>query len=162
MLADTLRVILAVPGDRVNTRACAWTSERHALGSRHQDGGASMMEPNGALDRRVLDELRASVGGDQEFVAELVDDFLADAPALLEALRSAAASDDASTAGRAAHTLKGTSRTFGAHELASMCQEAEAAATAGDVASVAARLDGIDAEWVRVRAELLSYRDGGA
>jgi HPt (histidine-containing phosphotransfer) domain-containing protein len=119
-------------------------------------------EPNGALDRRVLEELSASVGGDQEFLAELVEDFLADAPAQLEALRTAAASDDAGTARRAAHTLKGTSRTFGAVELGSMCQEAETAAGAGDVGTVAALLEGIDAEWARVRAELLLYRDNGA
>src|SRR5262245_4159203 len=162
MLADTLRVILAVLSDRVNARAPAWTPERHALGSFHQDSGVRMTEPTGALDKRVLEELRASVGGDQPFVAELVDDFLADAPAQLEALRKAAASADASTARRAAHTLKGTSRTFGADALASMCQEAEAAAAAGDVDSVGAHLDGIDDEWARVRTELLSYRDGGA
>ena len=32
------------------------------------------------LDKRVLDELRESVGGDQAFVAELIDELLEDAP----------------------------------------------------------------------------------
>jgi HPt (histidine-containing phosphotransfer) domain-containing protein len=119
-----------------------------------------MTELDRALDMRVLEELRASVGGDQEFVSELVDDFLADAPAQLEGLRAASSSGDSDMARRAAHTLKGTSRTFGAEVLAALCQEAEAAAGMGDLDSVRTRLPGIDVEWARVRTELLSVRDG--
>ena len=119
-----------------------------------------MTELRSALDNAVLGELRQSVGDDPEFVAELIDDFLADAPFQLESLREAATSGDAIRATRAAHTLKGQSRTFGAGELASLCQEAEAAAGAGDLDAVLARLDEIDAEWRRVGAELLVWRDG--
>jgi HPt (histidine-containing phosphotransfer) domain-containing protein len=108
-----------------------------------------------ALDGTVLDELRESVGDDPDFLAELVADFLADAPVQLEALRDAAATGNATTARRAAHTLKGTSRTFGAGHLASLCQEAESAATAGELDAVLARMDGIDREWARVSAELV-------
>lgn len=118
-----------------------------------------MAETEGALDMRVLDELRASVGGDDGFLAELVDDFLADAPEQLAALRTAVSSGDADTARRAAHTLKGTSRTFGAGEFAALCQEAEAAGAAGDLDAVRSRLDGIDAAWEPVRTELLALRD---
>lgn len=110
----------------------------------------------------MLGELRESVGDDPEFLAELIDDFLADAPAQLEALRQAATSGDATSAMRAAHTLKGNSRTFGARELASTCQEAEAAATAGELDAVLARVDEIDGEWGRVRAALVAFRDGSA
>jgi HPt (histidine-containing phosphotransfer) domain-containing protein len=119
-----------------------------------------MTELQSPLDNAVLAELRASVGDDPEFVAELIDDFLADAPTQLDALREAAGSGDANAAMRAAHTLKGNSRTFGAGSLASLCQDAEAAAGAGDLNAVLSRLDGIDAEWRRVRAELLGWRDG--
>jgi HPt (histidine-containing phosphotransfer) domain-containing protein len=121
-----------------------------------------MTEVRSALDNAVLGELRASVGDDPEFVSELISDFLADAPAQLESLRHAATSGDATSARRAAHTLKGNSRTFGARALASLCQEAEAAATAGKLDAVLARIDEIDGEWARVRAELLAWRDGQA
>jgi len=84
-----------------------------------------MTELRGALDEAVLSELRVSVGDDPEFLAELIDDFLEDAPTQVAALREAVASGDATSARRAAHTLKGTSRTFGAGELASLCQDAE-------------------------------------
>jgi HPt (histidine-containing phosphotransfer) domain-containing protein len=114
------------------------------------------------VDTGTLDDLRDSVGGDREFLAELIDEFLDDAPRQLGSLRACAASGDAAGARRAAHTLKGNSRTFGAAELASLCQEAEAAAGAGDLDAVLARVDGIDGEWARVRTELLALRDGRA
>src|SRR5687767_1921348 len=100
-----------------------------------------MTDLRSAVDHAVLGELRESVGDDPEFLAELIDDFLADAPAQLEALRHAAIAGDATSAIRAAHTLKGNSRTFGAGELAATCQEAEAAATAGELDAVLARVD---------------------
>ncbi len=119
-----------------------------------------MTELQHRLDHAVLGELRASVGDDPEFLGELIDDFLADAPAQLDLLREAASSDDASGARRAAHTLKGNGRTFGAGDLASLCQDAENAAVAGDLEAVLTRVDGIEREWERVRAELVAVRDG--
>jgi HPt (histidine-containing phosphotransfer) domain-containing protein len=118
-----------------------------------------MTELGSALDNAVLGELRASVGDDPEFLAELIDEFVADAPAQVKSLREAATSGDAIGARRAAHTLKGNSRTFGAGGLALLCQEAEAAAGTGDLDAVLARVDGIDAEWGRVCAELLALPD---
>jgi HPt (histidine-containing phosphotransfer) domain-containing protein len=119
-----------------------------------------MTESRGTLDTTVLVALRESVGDDPAFLAELVGDFLADAPDQLVALRSAAGSGDAPAAMRAAHTLKGNSRTFGAMELAACCQDAETAARAGDLDDVLARLDAIEAEWGRVDAALVAWRDG--
>jgi HPt (histidine-containing phosphotransfer) domain-containing protein len=110
----------------------------------------------------VLSELRESVGDDLEFLAELIDDFIADAPAQLASLRKASTSGDAIGARLAAHTLKGNSRTFGAKELASLCQEAEAAAGLGDLDAVLSRVDAIDHEWGRVRTELVALGDGRA
>jgi HPt (histidine-containing phosphotransfer) domain-containing protein len=119
-----------------------------------------MTDLQSALDNAVLGELRESVGDDREFLAELIDEFLADAPAQLDSLREAVTSGDATRAMRAAHTLKGNSRTFGAGELASICQEAEAAARADDLDAVLARVDEIDRQWARARAELVALRDG--
>ncbi len=120
-----------------------------------------MGELRGALDPATLAELRESVGDDPEFVAELIDDFLAEAPSQLESLRTAAETGDAAGARRAAHTLKGNSRTFGAGELAALCQDAETAADEGDLDAVLSRLDVIGDEWARVRAELVAFRAAG-
>lgn len=114
------------------------------------------------MDDAVLRELRESVGDDPEFFAELVDDFLADAPVQLEALRRAATAGDPATAMRAAHTLKGTSRTFGAGGLASLCQDAESAATGGELEAVLVRVEEIDREWARVCAELVALQEARA
>ena len=119
-----------------------------------------MTERRSALDKAALGELRESVGDDPEFLAELVDEFVADTPGQLESLRAAASAGDATSARRAAHTLKGNSRTFGAGDLASLCHEAEAAAEAGNLDGVLSRVDEIDREWARVCLELLSLRNG--
>lgn len=115
-----------------------------------------MTELESALDRQTLDELRDSIGGDEEFLAELVDEFVADAPTQITSLRAAASIGDAVAARRAAHTLKGTSRTFGAAGLAALCQEAETASASDELVAVVAAVDSIEAEWARVRAELLA------
>jgi HPt (histidine-containing phosphotransfer) domain-containing protein len=116
------------------------------------------MELANPIDTRAIAELRASIGGDGEFLAELIDEFLADAPVQLESLREAVGSADADRARRAAHTLKGTSRTFGADALGLLCQEAESAVGVEEIDASLARVDGIDAEWARVRTELGTLR----
>jgi HPt (histidine-containing phosphotransfer) domain-containing protein len=116
----------------------------------------NVTELESALDPQTLDELRDSIGGDAEFLAELVDEFVADAPRQIASLRAAATSGDGVVARRAAHTLKGTSRTFGAEALAALCQEAETAAASEQFAVVVAAIDSIEAEWARVHTELLA------
>ena len=111
------------------------------------------------LDSRVLDELRESVGGDQAFVAELIDELLEDGPRQLEALREATEGGDAERARRAAHTLKGNGRTFGASVFSELCLGAETAAASGDLATVRAGLDAIEDEWGRMRTALVAARD---
>jgi HPt (histidine-containing phosphotransfer) domain-containing protein len=111
------------------------------------------------LDPRTLDELRASVGDDPAFVAELIDEFIEEAPRQLQTLREAATTGDAEAARRAAHTLKGNARTFGAEGLASLCLDAETAAAAGDLDTVRERLDSVEAEWSRVGEALAAARN---
>ncbi len=119
-----------------------------------------MTEARSALDAGTLSDLRKSVGDDPVFLAELVDDVLVDAPALIDSLREAVAAGDAPAARRAAHTLKGTSRTFGAGQLADLCRQAEAAAEGDDLEGVRSRLTEIGDAWRRVSAELRAWGDG--
>lgn len=155
-------MILARPSHAVNLEKRHWAGWQHepdALGSA-LDAPESIGDVSGALDTGTLADLRESVGGDPVFFAELVDEFLADAPTQLATLREAATSGDTEAARRAAHTLKGNSRTFGADGLASLCQEAEAGAAAGELDAVLARVDEIVEEWSRVEFELVAFRDG--
>jgi HPt (histidine-containing phosphotransfer) domain-containing protein len=100
------------------------------------------------LDPAALEELR-ELGGD-EFVADLVQTFLADAPPLLAALRGS----DVDEVRRAAHTLKSNGTTFGATRLSELCRKLEEDAKAGDLAGAPELADRIDEEYVRVAAEL--------
>ena len=118
------------------------------------------MTPQDVLDPRTLNELRESVGDDAAFFGELIDEFLADAPRQLQALRASAAADR-EAARRAAHSLKGNAQTFGARSLAALCQEAEASAVGGDLDAVLARIEAIDEAWIDVRTALTAVRDAG-
>jgi CheY-like chemotaxis protein len=68
------------------------------------------------LDPAALARLRELIAGDPAVLSGLVQDFLADTPALLQALTSDAA---------AAHTLKSLSATFGAADLSHLCLQVE-------------------------------------
>jgi len=85
------------------------------------------------LDLATIGELLDAVGGDETFVDELVDTFLADAPALLDAIDAAVAADDAAALVAPAHTLKGNSLTLGALELAAVARVLEESGRQGDV-----------------------------
>lgn len=83
------------------------------------------------LDDGALDELMESTGDDIGFVRELIDTFLADTPAQLEAMTAAVEADDAASLVRPAHTLKSSSATVGASRLSLVARELEMAGRTG-------------------------------
>src|SRR5919201_3030968 len=102
-----------------------------------------------AVDASVLDRLEAATG-DPAFVAELVETFLREGPALLRTIRRS----DVDDVRRAAHTLKSNARTFGATALAELCQELESAANTPGFDAAADLPVRIEAEYARVAAAL--------
>ena len=113
-----------------------------------------------ALDRAALDELLEMTGGDPEFLAEMIDTFLADGPALLAEMQTAASSGDPAALRRAAHTLKSNGRTFGATALGDLCQEIEERAAAGNVDGIEERIGRVEAEYPAVVVALRAERSG--
>ena len=91
-----------------------------------------------AIDLAVFRELQATAG--EDFVAELVDTFIEEAPGMFEALRAAIAAGNAEGFRRAAHSLKSNSLTFGATALAAQARALELGGlgTAADVDALAA------------------------
>ena len=75
------------------------------------------------IDRATFEALKQTTGA--EFVLELVDTFLQEAPVMLEDLRRALAAKDADKFRRTAHSLKSNSNTFGALTLGAMARELE-------------------------------------
>lgn len=81
------------------------------------------------INGQIFAELQATAGA--EFVAELVQAFLEDAPALLRDMSRAAETGDSQVLRRAAHTLKSNANTFGAADLAGLALALEQGANPG-------------------------------
>jgi histidine phosphotransfer protein HptB len=108
------------------------------------------------IDLATFAELQESAGAD--FVKELVQTFLEEAPVMLQELRDALAAGDADTFRRAAHSLKSNSLTFGAPTLAGMARELELGGLAA--AGSPAALDALAEEYARVAAALAELSHG--
>jgi HPt (histidine-containing phosphotransfer) domain-containing protein len=109
------------------------------------------------IDGETFSALRDTTGGD--FVRELIDTFLAEAPAMLADLRESLASDQADRFRRAAHSLKSNGNTFGALTLGSLAKELELSGLPQVKQRGPSALAAIEAEYVRVAAELARLRD---
>lgn len=75
------------------------------------------------IDQGTFDELKQMSGA--EFINELIDTFLDDAPKLVSQIRAALEAQDADSFRRAAHSLKSNAATFGAARLAELAKELE-------------------------------------
>jgi PAS domain S-box-containing protein len=108
------------------------------------------------LEAEALKNLR-DLGG-MEFVIEVVDVFLADAPALMTSLRSSLEREDTEEVRRAAHTLKSNGSTLGAMAFAELCRTVEQHAKDGRLNRVSQLVDQIDDEYRTLRETLASLR----
>ncbi len=111
------------------------------------------------LDQDALDALDEVTGGDIEFLAELVETFLEDAPNLMAELQQAIEASNAGEVRRLAHSLKGNGREFGATDFTNLCADLEHQAADGNLADAQGLLNEIQAEFPRVNDALLDYLD---
>ena len=86
------------------------------------------------IDRAVFTELQATAGAD--FVVELVDTFLEEAPHMIGELRAAQAAGAADAFRRAAHSLKTNANTFGAAALGAKARELELGGLPADASGI--------------------------
>lgn len=107
------------------------------------------------IDRTTFDDLKQMSGA--EFINELIDAFLEDAPTMLENLRTAVAGGDEESFRRNAHSIKSNATTFGATELAGLAKELEVMARQGNF-EVGDRLEALRDAYDRVAAELKEMR----
>ena len=106
-----------------------------------------------AIDLPAFAGLKDATGA--QFVTELVDAFLQEAPVMLAELRQAQASGAADTFRRAAHSIKSNGLTFGALRLGALARELEL----GGPRPEAGTLDALEAEYHRVAAALRELCD---
>ena len=108
-----------------------------------------------AIDPVAFAELQASAGAD--FVRELIDTFLEEAPPMLAEIGETLAAARAEPFRRAAHSLKSNASTFGAATLAAMARELE---LRGFEAATPDALAALAQQYEAAAAELKALRDG--
>jgi HPt (histidine-containing phosphotransfer) domain-containing protein len=110
------------------------------------------------IDSATFAALKEMTGAD--FINELIDTFLAEAPLMLADLRRALAEQNAEVFRRSAHSLKSNSNTFGALTLGSLARELESLGRENQLAAVGSKLYDLLDEYGRVEAALKGLRDG--
>jgi CheY-like chemotaxis protein len=113
-------------------------------------------EANVNLDAAALRNLR-DLGGD-EFLAEVVDAFLSDAPDLMTTLRRSLEEENAEELRRAAHTLKSNGATLGAAEFAELCRTLEQRAKDGQLDGSSELVDRIEQGYGSLEESLAALR----
>jgi two-component system sensor histidine kinase/response regulator len=119
-------------------------------------GSATGEDPDqDPLDRSVLAGLRELQEEDEpDILKELTELFLSDVPQQLVLLKEAVEAGDASSVGRVAHTLKGSSSNMGATRMTTICSELEAVGASGDLSRAPELLEQLEKEFGRVRMAL--------
>ncbi len=115
-----------------------------------------------AVDAAALEELAASVGGDREFVLQLIEAYHSDSAAQIRAVEEAVAAGDAAALVRPAHTLKSSSATLGAERVSVQARALERAGRSGsldeEARTVAASLR---RDWEATMAALRAWTEAG-
>ena len=96
--------------------------------------------------------------GGADFLHEVIDAFLADAPELVATLHRSVDDGAAEELRRAAHTLKSNGATLGAEGFAELCRTLEQRAKAGELDGAAELVDRIEEAYRPLEEALTSLR----
>jgi CheY-like chemotaxis protein/HPt (histidine-containing phosphotransfer) domain-containing protein len=124
-------------------------------------GGEVSFENGGVtVDAAALENLR-ELGGD-DFLDEVIDTFIADAPTLTATLGASLAAQDADELRRAAHTLKSNGATLGAAGFSELCRALEQRAKSGRLEDASELVVRIEQEYRALEEALAAVRSGAA
>jgi HPt (histidine-containing phosphotransfer) domain-containing protein len=107
------------------------------------------------IDQAAFEELKQMSG--EDFINELIDAFLDDAPNMLSNMQTALDANDVESFRRNAHSLKSNANTFGATELGMLAKELEFMAKQNNLV-VGNRLQIIHEMYAKVAEELKGMR----
>jgi HPt (histidine-containing phosphotransfer) domain-containing protein len=110
------------------------------------------------LDQSALSGLLEMVGGDPDFVDELVDTFLEDAPRQIAEIRAAIAAGSAAGVIRPAHTIKGSSASLGAGGMEMISRSIEEQARSGSLEGLPEHLAELERALAEAATELADAR----
>lgn len=107
------------------------------------------------IDQVTFNELKQMSGAD--FINELIDAFLDDAPNMIQNMHIALDTKDVESFRRNAHSLKSNANTFGATELGALAKELEMMGKENNL-EVGNRLEVLNEEFGKVAEELKGMR----
>jgi PAS domain S-box-containing protein len=141
-----------------NTRPVAGQKSEALPSSVIRNQRAKKVNQSDAVDPNVLKEFQNLMGENgRHMVAELVEIYLQDSPALITQIQKQITARDFDTLRRAAHTLKGNSNQIGAMTLADLSAKFEEMAKAGSLKDAKIMLDKLQSEFNRVNIELKKF-----
>ena len=117
-----------------------------------QDGTAATTV---SIDVAQLKEYFPYEGEDVRMIRELAQEFLDDTEKRLRALEEACLQEDAVALREGAHSIKGASLTFGAVPFSQLSKELEMMGKNGNLENTKEKLEQLQAEFMKMRAELL-------
>lgn len=107
-----------------------------------------------ALDPQAIAALRDLNPGDDSFLRDLIQIYLADSPQRIAEIEEGLAQGDSRKLTIAAHSLKGSSANFGAAALRALCEKIELLGKQSALADAGTQLPALRGEYSRVKAEL--------
>src|SRR5215207_7315165 len=107
------------------------------------------------IDKTTFEELKQMSGAD--FINEIIDAFLDDAPNMISHMHSALETQDIESFRRNAHSLKSNANTFGALELGALARELELMGKESNL-NVGNRLEVLTEAFGKVAEELKGMR----
>lgn len=116
--------------------------------------------PNDFVDPSVLKKLEEDLGNDVGQVQDLIRAYLSEAPGFIQRLREGVERGSPPQVEQAAHSLKSTSATFGASQLASFAKELELMGRSGSLAGAREKLRAIQDLYPRVEQTLRRWPSG--
>lgn len=111
-----------------------------------------------AMDEATFAQLRADMGNDEAFIAEVVAAFSADGADLVARMAKAVRQSDAHSVRMTAHTLKSNAASIGALPLAELCRKMEEQGRDGITTGLDELMEHIEAEFARATAELAALQ----
>lgn len=110
------------------------------------------------FDIEAINQLKATVGGNTETLASLVDSFLDETPHYIASMNEALEFGELERLSRFAHNLKGLGATFGGLRLSALCEQIEISANNGQLETVSELIAQADTEFKLVAGHLTAFR----
>jgi PAS domain S-box-containing protein len=128
----------------------------HALAGTRR-GGEGPRVPSAGGGPLDWSEALSAVNGDEQLLRDVVEAFLDESPRVMGEIRNSIDAGDATVLRRAAHTLKGSVRLFGAHQANELAYRLEMMARDANLGQAGEALLGLEGEMQRLLPELYEY-----